>query len=169
MVIIQKKLLLQESKYSSLENLHLNGDLHIVFADTDLPLTDRQMSNSASLGNIIDKGSSLKSLRMNMYYLFNFNHFQLNLENVKNCEIDVWSEEETDDEGDDEDAKLVALSQTIERRMSKLHTLSIDFPERSDELAFVLKSESLKKAYISDNMLSVIVLDCPSLENNPLG
>jgi len=164
--ITGKQVLKMMGKMSSLEDLHLNGDLHIVFADTDLPLSDRLVSNSASLGNIIDKGSSLKSLRMDMDYLFNFNHFQLNLENIENLEIDVWSEEESDEEIDEEDTKLVALSQTIEQRMPKLENFGLEFMHRTEEMAFVLKSESLKTATILSNEqeFSDIQLDCPSLE-----
>ena len=64
------------------------------------------------------------------------------------------------------------VSQTIEQRMPKLEWLSIDFwwcmkVDGSDEwdgLTIVLKSKSLKKAYIPKQMLPHLELDCPSLD-----
>ncbi len=82
------------------------------------------------------------------------------MDNVKDAEITFYSDEATDAE----DTKLGALSQTIQQRMPKLEDLSVCFESRTDELAFVLKSESLKKSLLSENMLSDIELGCPLLE-----
>ena len=56
-----------------------------------------------------------------MKHLINFKNFHFNLENVNSLGITVHDDEEADD------AKLAALSQTIEQRMPKLECVDLDF------------------------------------------
>jgi len=103
----------------------------------------------------------LKELNFQLEDLLHMNYFHLNLENVEKLRIEVHGEEEADEE----DAILVALSQTIQIRMPKLQFFYLEFFNRGgkfNELHFMLRSKSLKNASIYGPFPHD--LDCPLLE-----
>ena len=130
-----------------------------------LPSIEELTIFGESLEKIIHRSTSLKTLELDMQHLINFKNFHFNLETVKSLRITVQDDEEADD------AKLATLSQTIEQRMPKLEYVYLEFwcmdedgSNQRDVLTFVLKSKSLKEAYIRKQVLLHHELDCPSLE-----
>eukprot|EP00554_Chaetoceros_debilis_P010997 CAMPEP_0194108558 /NCGR_PEP_ID=MMETSP0150-20130528/8231_1 /TAXON_ID=122233 /ORGANISM="Chaetoceros debilis, Strain MM31A-1" /LENGTH=630 /DNA_ID=CAMNT_0038797285 /DNA_START=158 /DNA_END=2047 /DNA_ORIENTATION=+ len=140
-------------KMSSLQELSFYDKSDLFFADVYLPPIERLAIYSPRLENIIHRSTSLKTMGLEMDELLNFKKLQFNLENVERLVITVQGEEKADEE----DMRLAALSQTIKQRMPKLEFFELYFcfsPDDWDELAFVLKSKSLKKAYMPEELLA---------------
>ena len=117
--LVGKRFIKMLGQMQSLKKLRLDDyDMHLGVASFEQTL----IYDNTSLENIGSDGSSLKELNFQLEDLLHMNYFHLNLENVEKLRIEVHGEEEADEV----DAMLVALSQTIQIRMPKLQFFYLD-------------------------------------------